>query len=78
VIGKLIATGGQSEHWDGTNLKLRLQEEIADSIAALNFVIKHCGLDSEVITERMLAKHERFERWHELGATNQGVLRDSD
>ena len=30
VCGKLIAIAGASEHWDGTDLRERLEDEIAD------------------------------------------------
>jgi NTP pyrophosphatase (non-canonical NTP hydrolase) len=38
VLGKLIATHGAAEHWDGTNLRQRLIEEMGDVLAAVDFV----------------------------------------
>lgn len=37
VLGKLMATGGEPEHWDGTDLHDRLAEEVADVLAAVEF-----------------------------------------
>lgn len=38
VLGKLIATHGAIEHWDGTDLEDRLIEEMGDVLAAIDFV----------------------------------------
>jgi NTP pyrophosphatase (non-canonical NTP hydrolase) len=64
VCGKLIALGGEANHWDGTNLKQRLEEELADLQAAIGFVIGHCDLDVSVITERATRKILQFSSWH--------------
>lgn len=64
VAGKLIATGGASEHWDGSDLRARLQEEIADVMAACRFVIDWNGLDHEAIEDRMDDKQRLFDKWH--------------
>ena len=37
ILGKIIGTGGKTTHWDGTDLRQRLLEEIADVKAALTF-----------------------------------------
>ena len=71
VIGKLIATGGSPEHWDGLgDLRTRLENEIADLTAACIFVAKANGLDEQRIKERGGVKLARFSRWHELGQGN--------
>lgn len=64
VAGKLLATNGKEEHWDGTNLRIRLQEEISDMMAAGYFVILNCGLDQEFIRERVAKKIDLFHEWH--------------
>jgi NTP pyrophosphatase (non-canonical NTP hydrolase) len=64
VIGKLLGNGGKLEHWDGTNLKERLEEEIADLEAACFFVRVHCNLDEEKISLRVINKIELFKKWH--------------
>jgi NTP pyrophosphatase (non-canonical NTP hydrolase) len=70
VCGKLMATSGAVAHWDGTNLKTRLEEELADVLAATTFVITHCELDRTSIIERARLKLALFDRWHG-GASTQ-------
>lgn len=65
ICGKLMGSRGEIQHWDGSNLKLRLQEEIGDVQAACDFVIEFCGLDGHAIALRRLHKRELFVRWHE-------------
>jgi NTP pyrophosphatase (non-canonical NTP hydrolase) len=65
VVGKLIATGGKAEHWDGANLRQRLEEEIADVVAAGALVVELNGLDAEAVERRAEEKLARFKRWHE-------------
>lgn len=65
VVGKLIATGGEAKHWDGTDLRDRLQEELGDLLGAIAFVEDHCGLDQWAIAERALRKRRLFDKWHE-------------
>jgi NTP pyrophosphatase (non-canonical NTP hydrolase) len=64
VIGKLIATDGNSNHWDGSDLYDRIEEEIADVLAAAQFVIDYNGLDQKAITQRMNQKYALFSEWH--------------
>jgi NTP pyrophosphatase (non-canonical NTP hydrolase) len=66
VIGKLMMTYGAPAHWDGSDLRQRLQEEVADLSAAIDFVIMHCGLDEAAIVARSAEKLAKFERWHAL------------
>jgi len=63
VVGKLIATDGQAEHWDGTDLHTRLLDEAGDMLAA----IRYFGWANEVTEEierRAAVKLARFQRWH--------------
>ena len=64
VLGKLIATGGDTKHWDG-DLRKRLIEEIGDVTAALVFFQKNLTLD-EVgrVIERAERKFDLFNEWH--------------
>jgi NTP pyrophosphatase (non-canonical NTP hydrolase) len=75
VIGKLIASGGLVEHWDGSNLKERLETELGDLKAAIAFVIKHCNLDGTAIVRREVEKLRRFSIWHSSGDANQKALK---
>ena len=68
VAGKFIGSGGEENHWDGTNLRYRLEIELADLRAAIDFVIDHNGLDrSGVIDPVYENKRSQFERWHDQG-----------
>lgn len=64
VVGKLMGTKGQRQHWDGTDLEHRLVEELADLEAAIAFVIVANGLLTEKYQGRVQAKFEQFKRWH--------------
>ena len=66
VAGKLIATGGDSVHWDGSDLYQRLMEELADLDAALRFVVTmNDAVDSTVVNLRSIQKYATFLGWHE-------------
>jgi hypothetical protein len=65
VAGKLIAANGDPNHWDGTDLHERLQEELGDLLAAIAFVEQRCGLKRNAIDRRSLTKLLKFNEWHE-------------
>lgn len=65
VCGKLMGTGGEVEHWDGTNLKERLEDELGDLQAALEFVVAANGLDGARVGAQAARKLAWFQRWHE-------------
>jgi len=67
VCGKILGTGGAEDHWDGTNLRTRLEEELADLTAAIAFVTSRNKLDYEAIQKRASAKLAKFGEWHEEG-----------
>lgn len=67
VCGKLLMTYGEPKHWDGTDLKARLEEELGDLLAAADFVQMHCGLDMSRIDGQRRRKRLRFEQWHRDG-----------
>lgn len=64
VVGKILGTGGESAHWDGSDLRVRLVEELGDLIAATEFVAEMNGLDVVAIVERSRTKLDTFRRWH--------------
>lgn len=64
VIGKFFGSAGVEDHFDGTNLRDRLVDELADLRAAIGFVVEHNGLDADRMDERTAAKRARFEGWH--------------
>ncbi len=67
VCGKILGTGGRLNHWDGTNLQERLEEELAVLQAAIRFVIVQNGLSPRTITTRTEAKVKQFETWQREG-----------
>jgi NTP pyrophosphatase (non-canonical NTP hydrolase) len=64
VCGKLMGSRGSVKHWDGTNLRSRLQDELGDLLAAIDFVTAHCELDERGIIERRVKKRDLFNKWH--------------
>lgn len=67
VVGKLMATHGMAEHWDGTDLRARLVEELGDLSAAIHFVVKKALTDDEAraLMARFRLKFAQFEKWHQ-------------
>lgn len=67
VCGKLIATYGEIQHWDGSCLRDRLEEEMGDVLAAIDFVLAVNpleGLRREVVEARRAQKLALFWKWH--------------
>lgn len=64
VAAKKLARMDEDEHWDGAGpLSRRLEDEIADVVAAGTFVTRKLGLDGGRIRARSDAKLELFEAW---------------
>lgn len=64
VLGKLIGAGGGTEHWDGTDLRPRLVEEIGDVRAALDFFVEANELPADAVERRRARKRADYDRWH--------------
>lgn len=64
VCGKLIGARGEIHHWDGTNLRDRLTEEMGDVLAAVEFVAETNGLEWQTIQARRAKKLALFRTWH--------------
>lgn len=73
VLGKLIATAGDTNHWSG-DLRARMIEELADVGAALRFFAVENFTREELIQmlERSEKKKELFQKWH----SEQGTLKE--
>jgi len=71
VIGKLLGTGGEEEHWDGTNLRTRLTEEVGDVLAACDFVVMLNKLD---VAKRREEKLKLFLKWHAESITDCSIV----
>lgn len=63
VLGKLIATNGEIAHWDGSDLRLRVQEELADVLAAARFFVARNALDRSAVGHRASEKEALFWGW---------------
>ena len=65
VLGKLMATGGDTKHWSG-DLRTMLVEESGDLIAAINFFLHHnlTAEEQHAVAERAQRKMALFEQWH--------------
>lgn len=73
VCGKLIATGGDVNHWSGVQLDAKLVEELGDLTAAIEFVIGHNdALDPIAISRRASRKKELFIAWHDNHILQRG------
>src|SRR3954462_9314698 len=71
VMGKLIATGGNTEHYDKSigNLKLRLRDELADSQAAIDAFMR-LNFDKrgrKAFSTRYFKKYQTYLQWHWKG-----------
>ena len=51
------------KHPDGSNLRQRLEEEMGDVLAAIDFVTTKLNLASESIQDRRALKLVTFRRW---------------
>jgi hypothetical protein len=78
VGGKLIAIRGNADHWDGTDLRERLIEEMADVKAALEFfqAQNFTAKDDDRIKARMEAKSRLFSEWHQNGSNKKETKHD--
>lgn len=65
LAGKLMATGDDPNHWDGSDLTTRLEEELGDLRAAVDFFVdaNTPRLDPKRIEDRARAKYAQFTQW---------------
>lgn len=59
-----MGTAGETNHWNIPDLKLALEDECGDLLAAIRFVTEKCGLDFQRITKRAADKLAIFNKWH--------------
>jgi NTP pyrophosphatase (non-canonical NTP hydrolase) len=71
IVGKLIAVDGDvsAPHWDRQDLKESLENELADLMAAIDFIGDHCEIDTARISNRAEVKRALFEKWHQEDKT---------
>lgn len=74
VLGKYLATGGDPAHWDGSDLRQRLIEELGDLSAAI-LIFGDLNLTAEegaAVTTRGHEKYALFTQWHNEGLDARG------
>lgn len=69
VIGKLMGTGGEMNHWDGSNLRERLEETVVRLYVVGLFASKVCSVEEQV-EERRKKKGSIFNDWHVDGVNS--------
>lgn len=65
IAGKLIATGGKEQHYDGSNLRQRLMEELPDLLAAIDFFCQVNKIPGKMLDMRYNEKLAQFRKWHQ-------------
>lgn len=64
IAAKKIAYMDTDEHPDGLgSMKTRMEDEMADVIAAIEFVVQKFDLSHHNIRNRTKVKYERFLKW---------------
>lgn len=63
VVGKKLAYPDVQSHPDGTVLDNRLEDEMADVLAAIKYVTEELGLDDLIIERRTQAKFAQYRKW---------------
>lgn len=63
VCAKRLAYWTTDDHPDGSNLKVRMEEEMGDVYASLQFVTENLGLDRAAIESRGQGKYTLFVEW---------------
>ncbi|MEV4137378.1 hypothetical protein AB0J72_35030 [Dactylosporangium sp. NPDC049742] len=74
VVGKLVATGGRPDHYDGTDLRDRLIEECGDLLAAIGYLTAANGIE-DAVAERAARKRQTFEGWHRREAERRAIVK---
>ncbi len=69
VLGKLIGSHGETAHYDGSDLRQRLVEELGDLQAAIVFFQDQnlTLVEQTAVAIRMRAKVKKFEQWQKEG-----------
>jgi hypothetical protein len=68
VLGKLVGSHGETAHYDGSDLRRRMVEELADVQAAIAFFQRNLTSDeNNQLFVRYTRKLELFDKWHEEG-----------
>lgn len=64
-VGKIQGIGHLGNHWDGKGeLKTRIENELADVWASIDYFVQENGLDKDRMKKRSKAKVKKFMGWH--------------
>lgn len=74
VLGKKLAYWDVEIHPDGLPIQERMEAEIGDVLAAIEFVTEHLHLDEAEIRERKRQKAELFAKWHAQDNNNEHAV----
>jgi NTP pyrophosphatase (non-canonical NTP hydrolase) len=75
VLGKKLAWWTPDQpHWDGSMLNQRLEEEMGDVLAAIEFVIEQLELSRRSIIDRAESKGDLFNTWQEQIDNNDHAI----
>lgn len=73
VLGKRLAYWDSDHHWDGTNLRTRLAEEMGDVMAAIEFVADQFDI-GELVEVQARMKRSVFDSWEaSVGNNDHGI-----
>lgn len=64
VGAKIIGVGGNHIHFDGSDLRVRMIEEMGDTLAAIYFFSLMNGITDAELAERMTEKLKLFHIWN--------------
>ena len=63
ALAKREAAGPGRRHWDGSLVDLRVEEEMADVLAAIQYAAERMGLNQKLIAARMEKKYALYCKW---------------
>ena len=63
ALAKREAVGPGKRHWDGSLVDRRVEEEMADVLAAIQYAAERMGLNQKLIAARMEKKYALYCKW---------------
>lgn len=64
VLGKIVGVEGETTHFSGDNLKMQIEEELGNLLAAINFFIDENRLNFTRIQRQRDHKYNQFQEWN--------------
>ena len=63
ALAKREAAGPGKRHWDGLAVDTRVEDEMGDVLAAVQYAAEQMGLDQKRIAARMEKKYALYCKW---------------